>query len=45
MHVWRRMINVRLAGGLVQLVSNIYCVDDAGGLTPPWRVLAIWLVS
>jgi len=35
----------RIAGGLVQLVSTVYCVDGAGGLTLPWRVLlAIWLV-
>ncbi len=32
-------------GGLVQSVSTVYCVDGAGGSTPPWRVLAIWLVS
>jgi len=31
-------------GRLVQSVGTVYCVDGAGGLTPPQRVLAIWLV-
>jgi len=38
-------ISVKTTGGLVQLVCSIYHVDGAGGSTPPWRVLALWLVS
>ncbi len=34
--------DLALTGGLV---GNIYCVDGAGGSTPPQRVLALWLVS
>jgi len=36
---------IDIYGGLVQPVGTVYSVDGAGGLTPPWRVLAIWLVS